>query len=570
MCGQPSTVRQARLIAASTAFHLGDGSVGSKTEGYSIAIDSLAPVVHGAVSETLEVRLGRDGPWSGLRLVPPPSLLPNIPGYEILSELGRGGMAVVYKARQLRLNRLCALKMILPGEHAGAELPVRLLAEAETIARIRHPNVVQIYGLGDHDGRLYFEMEYIEGGNLAHQLNDTPWAPRPAAQMVAVLARAVEHAHRLGIVHRDLKPANVLLTTDGTPKVADFGLAKSLEVDSNLTQSGVFLGTPSYAAPEQVEGLTTMVGPAADIYALGAIFYHLLTGRPPFKAATVLQTLEQVKATDPVPPSRLQPGLPRDAETIALKCLHKNPLRRYASAADLAADLDRFLAGRAILARPTGAAERVWKWSRRRPAVALLSAAVVAVTVLGFALVSWQWRNAERARLDAIEKQAQLTSNQGLALCDQGELGRGLLWLARGLELATEAQSGDIDRTIRINLADWWGQLSRPVRLPPMRHAAAIVGLAFRREGRTLVSVGKDRVARTWDTATGEEVEPSLELEGDRPRRVAFGPPGGGLLATVDEGGGRLSGTWTAGSDRSSPRGTSRGPGSGTSPSARI
>ena len=268
------------------------------------------------------------------------------------------------RRRQLRLNRLCALKMILPDEHAGGELPVRLLAEAETIARMRHPNVVQIYGLGDHDGRLYFEMEYIDGGNLAHRLNDTPWAPRPAAQMVAVLARAVEHAHRLGIIHRDLKPANVLLMADGTPKVADFGLAKSLEVDSNLTQSGVFLGTPSYTAPEQAEGLTQMVGPAADIYALGAIFYHMLTGRPPFKAATVLQTLEQVKAADPVPPSRLQPGLPRDAETIALKCLHKDPLRRYARAADLAADLDRFLAGRAIRARSTGAAERVWKWSR--------------------------------------------------------------------------------------------------------------------------------------------------------------------------------------------------------------
>ena len=168
--------------------------------------------------------------------------------------------------------------------------------------------------------------------------------------------------------------------------MADFGLAKQLWTDSRLTLSGAILGSPSYMAPEQVEGRAKEVGPAADVYALGAIFYHMLTGRSPFKAATFLQTLEQVKAADPVPPSRLQPGLPRDAETIALKCLHKDPLRRYASAADL----DRFLAGRAILARPTGAAERVWKWSRRRPAVALLSAAVVAVTVLGFALVSWQ------------------------------------------------------------------------------------------------------------------------------------------------------------------------------------
>ena len=182
---------------------------------------------------------------------------------------------------------------------------------------------------------------------------------------------------------------------DDTPKVVDFGLAKTLEADSNLTQSGVFVGTPSYAAPEQVEGLTKAVGPAADIYALGAIFYHMLTGRPPFQAATVLQTLEQVKTADPVPPSRLQPGLSRDAETICLKCLEKDPQRRYADAAALAEDLDRFLAGRPILARPTGAAERLRKWVRRRPAVALLSAAVVAVTVLGFILVSWQWRRAE-------------------------------------------------------------------------------------------------------------------------------------------------------------------------------
>ena len=462
-------------------------------------------------------------------------------------------MGVVYKARQIRLNRLCALKMILPGEHTGAEFRARFLAEAETIARLRHPNIVQIYGLGDHDGRPYFEMEYIEGGSLARRLDGTPWAPEPAARMVAVLARAIGDAHRLGIVHRDLKPANVLLMDDETPKVVDFGLAKTLEADSNLTQSGVFFGTPSYAAPEQVEGLTKTVGPAADIYALGAIFYHMLTGRPPFQAATVLQTLEQVKTADPVPPSRLQPGLPRDAETICLKCLQKDPQRRYADAAALAEDLDRFLAGRAILARPTGAAEHLRKWIRRRPAVALLSAAVVAVTVLGFILVSWQWRRAEakaaaeaaaneraqQARLVAFEKQAQLTFHQALALCDQGEVGRGLLWLARSLELATEAKSEGLDRPIRINLADWASQLSRPLRLPPMRHSGPILGLAFRREGRALVSVGKDGVARIWDTATGKEVEPPLELKSDpsdaRLERARFGPGESGLLGAVDD-----------------------------------
>ena len=297
-------------------------------------------------------------------MVPPPGLLPNIPGYEILSELGRGGMGVVYKARQLRLNRLCAVKMILPGEHAGAELPVRFLAEAETIARMRHPNIVQIYGLGDHDGRLLLRAGVHRGRHPRPAAQRHPLGPRTGGADGRGPGPRRRARPSTGIVHRDLKPANVLLTADGTPKVADFGLAKSLEVDSNLTRSGVFLGTPSYTAPEQAEGLTQVVGPAADVYALGAIFYHLLTGRPPFKAATVLQTLEQVKAADPVPPSRLQPGLPRDAETIALKCLHKDPPRRYASAADLAEDLDRFLAGRAILARPTGAAERLWKWGR--------------------------------------------------------------------------------------------------------------------------------------------------------------------------------------------------------------
>jgi tRNA A-37 threonylcarbamoyl transferase component Bud32 len=431
---------------------------------------------------------------------PPRDDFPSIPGFEILSELGRGGMGVVYKARQIRLNRVCALKMLLVGEHTGADSRTRFLAEAETIAKVRHPNVVQIYGLGDHNGIHYFEMEYIEGGSLAHRLDGTPWAPESAARMIGLLARAIGDAHRLGIVHRDLKPGNVLLVDADTPKIVDFGLAKTLEADSNLTQSGVFVGTPSYAAPEQVEGLTGTIGPAADIYALGAIFYHMLTGRPPFQAATVLRTLEQVRTADPVPPSRLQPGLSPDAETICLKCLEKDGKRRYADAAALAEDLDRFLAGRPILARPIGGAERLWKWAWRRPAEALLSAAVVVVAVLGFILVSWQWRRAEgkavaeaaanaraqQARLVAFEKQAELTFHQALALCDQGEVGRGLLWLARSLELTEEAQSKGLERPIRINLADWANQVSRLRRSPPTRHAGSIQGLAFHRGGRAL------------------------------------------------------------------------------------
>ena len=503
--------------------------------------------------ETIDVWTGPDGPRSGHATGRPPDALPNIAGFEVLSELGRGGMGVVYKARHLRLNRLCALKMFLHGEHSDFEVRARFLAEAATIAKLRHPNIVQIHGLGDHDGQPYFEMEYIEGGSLGRRLDVTPWSPGPAARLVAVLARAIGDAHRLGIVHRDLKPANVLLTGDGIPKVVDFGLAKTLEADSNLTRSGVFYGTPSYAAPEQVEGLTKSVGPAADIYALGAILYHMLTGRPPFQAATVLRTLEQVKTADPVPPSRLQPGLSREVETIALKCLHKDLERRYVDAAALAEDLDRFSAGRPILARPTSAFEHSWKWARRRPAVALLSAAVAAVTVLGFALVYWQWRRAEakaavaavanemaqRASEVAFEKQSELTLHQALALCDQGEVGRGLLWLARSLELATKARSAGLERPIRANLADWSGQVSRPVRLPPLRLSAAILGVAFRRDGRVLVSVGKDGVLRTRDISTGNEVTPPLEFRSGpsaaRLERVRFGPVESGLLAVVDD-----------------------------------
>ena len=250
---------------------------------------------------------------------------PDISGYDILGELGRGGMGVVYLARRTQLNRLCALKMILAGEHAGRESAIRFLAEAATVARLRHPNIVQVYHLGKQDHRPYLELEYVEGGSLAQRLDGTPWTQRPAARLVELLARAIDEAHQQAIIHRDLKPANVLLAADGTPKVTDFGLAKSLGVESSLTQSGAIMGSPSYMAPEQAGGGAKTVGRSADIYALGAILYELLTGRPPFRAATVLETLDQVKNVEPVAPSRLLPGLPRDIETIALKCPSKRP-----------------------------------------------------------------------------------------------------------------------------------------------------------------------------------------------------------------------------------------------------
>ncbi len=267
------------------------------------------------------------------RTVGPPSevinrVIPAISGYEILEELGRGGMGVVYKARQIQLNRPCALKMILGGAHAGVGAAARFLAEAQAIARLQHPHIVQIHHIGEAEGLPFFELEYVEGGSLDQRLDGTPWAARRAAGLVELLAVAVVEAHRLGIVHRDLKPANILLLADGTPKIGDFGLAKSQGTDTGLTATDSIMGSPSYMAPEQAAGLTRQLGPSADIYALGATLYELLTGRPPFRGASVLETLEQVKSVDPVAPSRLVPGLPRDVETIALKCLQKEPAKR--------------------------------------------------------------------------------------------------------------------------------------------------------------------------------------------------------------------------------------------------
>ena len=350
---------------------------------------------------------------------------PVIPGYEIEDELGRGGMGVVYKARNLRLNRAVALKMILAGAHAGREAAFRFVTEAETVARLQHPNIVQIFHIDQHGGHPYFEMEFVGGGSLADRLDGTPRPPRDAARLVETLARAMAEAHRQGIVHRDLKPGNILLTPEGVPKVADFGLAKLLTVESGLTRTDSILGSPSYMAPEQAEGKTREVGPAADLYALGAILYEMLTGRPPFRGATVLDTLQQVKTAEPVPPSRLVPGLPRDVETIALKCLAKDPARRYESATALADDLRRFQAGEPIVARPVGSLERGWRWCRRNPVVAgslgAAAAALLAVAGLSLLYANRQARDAAQIRRTRRGEATELAAEQVRETSGQGQ-----------------------------------------------------------------------------------------------------------------------------------------------------
>ena len=333
--------------------------------------------------------------------------LPAIPGYAIEAVLGRGGMGVVYRAHHLRLNRPVALKMLLAGDYAGPADRARFQREAEAVAGLRHANIVQVYDVGDQDGRPYFTMEIVEGGSLAEKLAGVPQPAREVASLVAVLAEAVGAAHQGGILHRDLKPANILLTADGTPKVSDFGLARRLESGERLTLSGAVLGTPSYMAPEQARGRAQALGPAVDVYALGAILYELLTGRPPFRGETAVDTVVQVLSQEPVPPARLNPRVPRDLETICLKCLHKEPFRRYASAAALAEDLRCFLQDKAIAARPEGRLERLARGARRRPTlvVGLAAGVLLATALAGGGL----WVSTERAANErAKEKMARL------------------------------------------------------------------------------------------------------------------------------------------------------------------
>ncbi len=289
--------------------------------------------------------------------------------YELLGELGRGGMGVVYRARQKDLDRTVALKMILGSHLASEEQRARFQAEARMAAGLRHPNIVPVHEAGTLDGQPYFAMQYVEGRGLDQLLRDGPLPPAKAVQLLAAVARAVAYLHGKGLIHRDLKPSNVLVDAEGRPYLTDFGLAKLLAPHDSLTQTGAILGTPSYMAPEQAAARKD-VGPAADVYALGAILYELLTGRPPFREATPLDTLVQVLEGEPVPPRRLNPRLPRALELICLKCLDRTPERRYPSGSALADDLERFLDGEAVEARAHGPWQYLVRWARREPALA--------------------------------------------------------------------------------------------------------------------------------------------------------------------------------------------------------
>ncbi|HTU21447.1 MAG TPA: protein kinase [Gemmataceae bacterium] len=482
-----------------------------------------------------------------------PLLSQHVPGYEILGELGRGGMGVVYKARQIKLDRIVALKMILAGAQADPQQLERFLAEAAAVARLQHPYIVQIHEISDHNGCPFFSLEYVDGGTLAEKLNGAPQPPRLAAHLIRLLAQAIHSAHQKGIIHRDLKPGNILLaaSTDqtsgsdnfdseiqaayrlyGIPKISDFGLAKHLDIQSQ-TRTGAILGTPSYMAPEQAEGHTHAIGPATDVYGLGAILYELLTGRPPFESESSLTTIRQLLGQDPVPPSHLHRKVPRDLETICLKCLEKDPVRRYHSAEELAEDLHRFLSNQTIEARPAGWSGRTLKWIRRHPTKTTAGVVVVCAifTLLMMGLVyhlrmekafEQTQRYAEESRQNLIR----LHVTQGTSAMNSGDGFTALLWFTEALRL--DAGPPEHERPHRQRIAALEQGLPRPELL--WVHEGAVNEIRFSPDGRRVLTAGEDGKVHLWDSESGQAVFPPWN-EGGAVTQALFSSDGRRIAA---------------------------------------
>jgi WD40 repeat protein len=487
------------------------------------------------------------------------------PGYEILGLLGRGGMGVVYRARQPGLDRLVALKMVLAGAHTDPERRMRFYNEAKAVARLQHPHIVQIFEVGEHLGVPYFSMEYVEDGTLANRMTGSPWPVPKAVAVVEALARGVQAAHEARIIHRDLKPGNVLISAQGTPKIADFGLAKWLDQEAQ-TESGLVLGTPAYMAPEQAGGYSKNVGPPADVFALGVILYELLTGQPLFKGPTPLDSYFLVLNSEAPPPSKLNARVPRDLDTICLKCLQKEPSRRYVDGAELADDLARFARGESVRARPIGRPARIWRWCRQNPMVATLLGAVLTLLAGGVAGVTWKWHEADTRRQEAEANlkradaiaEAELAAHrradslvadlsresfhQGLANLEQGNGVRGMLELARALELAP-ASAEDLNQVIRANMDGWSRKLPPPLQsllrgrppkslkiYPPPGGDIPLYAAAFSPDGRSLVTGGDDCVVQLWDIVSGQPAGDPFEHKAAI-RSLVFSPDGQKIFA---------------------------------------
>jgi len=448
--------------------------------------------------------------------------------YELLEVIARGGMGIVYRARQRSLNRIVAVKLMLSsGQLAQPEVAQRFRTEAQAAAHLNHPNIVAVHEVGEHEGQPYFSMEYVEGRTLADIVRDGPLPAHRAASYLKTVSEAVQYAHTHEILHRDLKPSNVLIDLSDQPRITDFGLAKWLTGDSELTLSGQVLGSPNYLSPEQAAGRQEEVGPASDVYALGAMLYHLLTGRPPFQGDSLTVLLRQVLEADPVSPHLLNPGIPRDLETICLKCLEKDRSRRFGTAQVLADELERFLRGEPIRARPVGRPEKVWRWCGRKPALAAAVGMVVLVAVAGSAGILWQWRAAVQAQSRAVQERYDATISEAQILIEQQRFDR-----ARKL---LEREAKDRDR-------GWeWGWLQRLCNLDLMtlKHANELICVAFSPDGRFLVAGGFEGAAAVYDLQTGQKV---TTLSGHRTTvfSCAFSPDGQRIVTASFDGTARV------------------------------
>jgi WD40 repeat protein len=471
--------------------------------------------------------------------------------YELIGEIARGAMGVVYRARQVSVNRPVALKMILAGQLADDKEVRRFLAEAEAAANLDHPHIVPIYEVGEHEGQHYFSMKLIEGGPLNRFLPRYANDRHATARLMAEVARAVHHAHQRGLLHRDLKPGNILVDGDGRPHVTDFGLAKKIEGDGGLTQSGAIVGTPEYMAPEQAAGRKDL-STAADVYGLGAVLYTLLVGRPPFRGGNLLETLQQVAEAEPTPPRALKPAIDRDLETICLKCLEKDPLERYGSAEALAEDLQRFLAGEPIQARPVGQMERAWRWCRRNPVVASLLAGLLLVLATGtvvstlFAVEArYEAGRADEKAREATEEAKAARAAQDLAQqreYDANALLMQMNWEQRNIPRfanlleAQRPRPGQKDRR-GFEWHYWWNTFRRGY-VVLQGHHGQVAGVAFSPDGKLLASGGGEPGGPgeiwVWEVATRKMVRRFTELE-HRVHRVAFGPEGKRLASASGE-----------------------------------